>query len=75
MSDHFANIFINELVRVPTPADDMEKCVYKRDFTENAFNYFKQALCEISWDSVENLKQTNEAYNKFFEIFTELYEE
>ena len=52
-----------------------KKCVYKRDFTENAFNCFKEALFETSWDSVKNLKQPNEAYNKFLEIFTELYEE
>ena len=53
----------------------MENCVYKRDFTENALNCFKQALFETSWDSVKNLKQPNEACNKFLEIFTELYEE
>ena len=43
-------------MRVPTPTDDMENCVYKRDFAENAFNCFKQALFETSWDSVKNLK-------------------
>ena len=75
LSDHFPIIFINELMRVPTPTDDMENCVYKRDFTENALNCFKQALFETSWDSVKNLKQPNEACNKFLEIFNELYEE
>ena len=74
LSDHFPVIFINEFIRDPTPMDDMEKCVYKGNFTENAFNCFKQALFEISWDSVKNLKQPNEAYNKFLVIFTELYE-
>ena len=53
----------------------MEKYVYKRDFTENAFDCFKQELFETSWDSVKNLEQPNEAYNNFIEIFTELYEE
>ena len=62
-------------MRVPTSTDDMENCVYKRDFTKNALNCFKQALFETSWDSVKNLKQPNKAYNKFIEIFTELYEE
>ena len=52
----------------------MEKCIYKRDFTENVFNYFKQALFETSWDSVKNFKPPNEAYNKFLEIFIEHYE-
>ena len=74
-SDFPNYIFLNELIRVPNPKDDMEKCVYKRDFTENAFNCFKQALFEISWDNVKNLKQPNEAYNKFLEIFTELCKE
>ena len=41
LSDHFPIIFINEFMRVPTPTDDMENCVYKRDFTENTFNCFK----------------------------------
>ena len=27
LSDHFPIIFINELIRVPSPTDDMEKCV------------------------------------------------
>ena len=51
----------------------MENFVYKRDFNENAFNCFKQALFETSWNSVKNLKQPNEAYNKYLEIFTKLY--
>ena len=27
LSDRFPNIFINKLIRDPTPMDDMEKCV------------------------------------------------
>ena len=75
LSDHLPIIFINDLVRVPTPTNDMEKYAYKRDFTENAFNCFKQALFQTSWDSVENLKEPNEAYNNFLKIFIKLYEE
>ena len=44
LSDHFSIIFINELIRLPTHTDDMEQYAYKRDFTESAFNCFKQAL-------------------------------
>ena len=44
LPDHFPIIFINEPMRVPTPTDDMENCVYKRDFTENTFNCFKHYL-------------------------------
>ena len=76
MSDYFPIIFINELIiRVSTPTDDMKKCVFKQDFTENSFNCFKQALIETSWDSVKNLKQPKEACNKFLEIFTDFYKE
>ena len=53
----------------------MEKYKYKRDFTENPFDWFKRVLFETSLDSVKNLEQPNEAYNKFIEIFIELYEE
>ena len=74
LSDHFPIIFVNELMRVPMRSDDMENYVYKRDFSENRPNRFKEALFETSWDSVKNLKQPNEAYSKFVEIFTELYE-
>ena len=45
--DHFSIISINDLIQDPTPTGD---------FTENAFNCFKQALFETSWDSVKNLK-------------------
>ena len=74
LSDQFPIIFVNELMRVPMRSDDMENYVYKRDFSENRPNCFKQALFETSWGSVKNLKQPNEAYSKFVEIFTELYE-
>ena len=75
LPDHFPIIFINELMRVPTPTDDMENCVYKRDFTENAFNCFRQALFKTFWGNVKNFKQPIEAYNEFLETFAELYEE
>ena len=44
LSDHFPIIFINEFKRDHNPKDDMEKCVYERDFNENTFNCFKQAF-------------------------------
>ena len=56
LSNDFPIIFINEFKGDPT---NMEKYIYKRNFNENAFNCFKQALLETSWNSVKNLKQTN----------------
>ena len=53
LSDHFAITFIIEFKRDPTPTDDMEKCLYKPHFNENAFSCFKQTLFETSWNSVK----------------------
>ena len=39
-------------------------------FKKNAFNRFKQALFETSWNGVKSLKQPNEACNKSLELFT-----
>ena len=60
LSDHhFPFIFINEFIWDATPTDDMEKYIYKQDFTEKAFNCFEQTLSETSWDSVKNCTQPN----------------
>ena len=56
------------------PTDDIEKCVYKKDFNENAFNCFKKAFFETFSNSVKNFKQPNEACNKFLEIFNVVYD-
>ena len=48
LSEHFPIIFISEFMQAFTPTVDMDKFVYKRGFTENAFNCFKQALFETS---------------------------
>ena len=74
LSDHLLIIFINEFKRDPIPTDYIEKCVHKRGFNENAFDCFAQALFETSWNSVQNLKRPNEAYNKYFEVFTKHYD-
>ena len=37
------------------------KYVHTEKFYENAFNCFKQALFKTSWNSVKNVKQSNEA--------------
>ena len=40
LSDHFPIKFVQKLIRVPTPTNEIEKCVYKRESVENAFNCF-----------------------------------
>ena len=46
-SDNFPTIFINEFIQ--GPKEDMEKYVYRRDFTENAF------LCLLSRHYLKHL--------------------
>ena len=67
-------VIIHEFKLDPTPTDNMEKCVYKRDFNEHELKFFKQALFGTSWNSVKSLKQPNEAYITFIEIFIEHFD-
>ena len=46
-------------------------CILNSDFKSATV---KTDFFEKSWNSVKNLKQPNEAYNKFLEIFTKLYD-
>ena len=52
----------------------MDQFRYKRDFKENSLNLFKQNLFETSWDSLKNMADPNELYDKFLKIFSSLYE-
>ena len=48
--------------------------IYKRNFNENSLNLFKQKLFETSWVNIKSISDPNEAYDKFLNYFSELYE-
>ena len=50
-----------------------EHFVYKR-YDEKSTNLFKQKLHETTWDNIKNIKEPNEVYKKFLEIFSCIYE-
>ena len=51
-----------------------EHSVYKKCYDEKSTNLFKQKLHETSWDNIKNIKEPNEAYKKFLEIFSRIYQ-
>ena len=51
-----------------------EDSVYKRYYDKKSTNLFKQKLCEPTRDNMKNIKEPNEVYKKFLEIFSYIYE-
>ena len=72
ISDHFPMFFLFTCV-VNTEA--REEFIYKRNYSSNSIETFKQKQREVNWNEVKQSKNTNESYAKFSEICTSLYEE
>ena len=47
--------------------------VYKRTFSSDSIEMFKQKLYEINWEEVETNQNPNEAYKIFLEKIRSLY--
>ena len=69
MPDHLTIIFINEFKQDPTPTDNIEKYVYNKILMKT-----QSILLNRHYLKHLGIKQSNETYNKFFEIFTKLYD-
>ena len=69
MPDHLTIIFINEFKQDPTPMDNIEKYVYNKILMKT-----QSILLNRHYLKHLGIKQSNETYNKFFEIFTKLYD-
>ena len=52
-----------------------EEFIYKRNYSSNSIETFKQKLCEVNWNEIKQSKNANESYAKFSEICTSLHEE
>ena len=72
ISDHFLVFFIFTCV-VNTEA--REEFLYKRNYSSNSIETFKQKQLEVNWNEVKQSTNANESYAKFSEICTSLYEE
>ena len=68
----------NIIFAFQTNENVVEKCnghfIYKGYFDEKSTNLFKQKLHETTWDNIKNIKKPNEAYRKFVEILSSIYE-
>ena len=52
-----------------------EEFMYKRNYSSNSIETFKQKLREENWNEVKQSNNANKSYTKFSEICTSLYEE
>ena len=73
ISDNFPIFFIFKCVVDNTEA--REEFMYKRNYSSNSIETFKQKLCEVNWNEIKQSKNANESYAKFSEICTSLHEE
>ena len=73
ISDHFPIFFIFKCV--VDSAEAREEFIYKRNYSSNSIETFKQKLREVNWNEVKQSNNANESYAKFSEICTSLYEE
>ena len=73
ISDHFPVFFIFKCVVDSTEA--REEFIYKRNYSSNSIETFKQKLREVNWNEVKQSNNANESFAKFSEICTSLYEE
>ena len=52
----------------------MKHSVYKRYYDKKSTNLFMQKLHKTTWDNIKNIKEPNEAKEKFHGIFSCIYE-
>ena len=73
ISSHFPILFLFKCVVDSTEV--REKFIYKRNYSGNSKETFKQKLHEVNWNEVKQSNNASEPYATFFEICTSLYEE
>ena len=73
ISDQFSILFIFK--RVVDTTDRREELIYKRNYSGNSIETFKQKLREVNWNEVKLSNNVNKSYDKFSKICTSLYEE
>ena len=73
ISNHFPIFFIFKCVVDST--EPREEFIYKRNYSSNSIETFKQKLREVNWNEVKQSSNANESYAKFSEICTSLYKE
>ena len=72
ISDHFPIFFTSKSTNVKTSQDPV--FVTKRDVNPFTLSLFKEKLLKVDWGLLHIIKDPNEAYKKFLNVFSNLYE-
>ena len=72
ISDHFPIIFAT---KNKIDAEIIEQCIFKRNISDQLIEKIKQKLRNIDWNNIKILRNVNDAYSKFLEIFLSLSNE
>ena len=70
--DHFPIIFAT---KNKIDAEITEQYIFKRNTSDQSIGKFKQKLRHIDWNNIKILRNVNDAFSKFLEIFLSLYNE
>ena len=70
ISDHFRIILAT---KNKIDAEITEQYIFKGNISDQSIGKFKQKLRNIDWNNIKILRNVNDAYSKFLEIFLPLY--
>ena len=73
ISDHFPILIVTS--QKPTKISQTKQVIYKRTFTKNSKNEFNKRIMDMSWNTILNCKNVDDAYDKFLDEFTDTYEQ
>ena len=73
ISDHFPIFFVADYnIHIK---ETKERFKFRRDLSHISVEKFKYKLRTVSWDSITNSADANNAYDNFIEIFSSFYDE
>ena len=72
ISDHFPIFFISKSINVNTSKDPV--FITKHDINPLALFILKEKLLKVDWGLLHTIKDSNEAYKTFLNVFSDLYE-
>ena len=70
--DHFLSFFISKSINVKTSQDPV--FVTKRDICDFTLSLLKEKLLKVDWGLLHTIKDPNEAYITFLNVFSNLHE-
>ena len=75
ITDHFPTVFYKNLKMLKQKSDTNNKYVCRRNHSEDNISRFQNSLSRVNWSEILDGVDVNSDYNKFLNIFNELYDE